>query len=365
MFKSTKIRLLAIIFLAILFLAQNIQILNLSFVNSNLKDENEIIKSSENFKEILGICAKKGYFYEIKDAFGSVIASNLPKLDDNLIFYETKFKEDSQTYSLKIAKEKSQSATKVIFHFILALIATLILAYMAYLIALKSHDEAKKMMNTFFNDAMHEIKTPLGVAFMNLEMLELRNKHTHRIKSALKQMKLVFEDIEYYIKHSKIAFPLVKIELCEFLRQRIKFLSTIANVKNIVIEQEIPSEIFIFMSEVEATRLIDNTISNAIKYSDPGSKILVSLSLSDGEKAEFSVRDFGCGIADTKAIWERYSRENTAQGGFGLGLNIVRSICDKFGVSYNVVSKVGEGSVFSYKIPIYKEKFLDEISDVK
>ncbi|WP_235597658.1 hypothetical protein [Campylobacter iguaniorum] len=54
---------------------------------------------------------------------------------------------------------------------------------------------------------MHELKTPLGVATINLEMLELKNKNTHRIKSALKQMKITYEDVEFFIKHSYKNFP--------------------------------------------------------------------------------------------------------------------------------------------------------------
>ncbi|WP_367272152.1 hypothetical protein [uncultured Campylobacter sp.] len=58
-------------------------------------------------------------------------------------------------------------------------------------------------------------------------------------------------------------------------------------------------------------------------------------------------------------MWDRYSRENAALGGFGLGLNIIDKICKRYGIAKSVSSKLGEGSTFCYKIPLFKQKLLD------
>ncbi|PSM51344.1 two-component sensor histidine kinase [Campylobacter blaseri] len=232
--------------------------------------------------------------------------------------------------------------------------------YFMYLSIVKPHLEQKKMMNIFFNDAMHELKTPLGVASINLEMLDVKTKHTHRIKSALKQMKITYEDVEYYIKNRQVDFPKINLNLSNFLKDRIKFLSTIAHSKNMEIISNIEDSLCIYMSEIEATRLIDNNISNAIKYSDVSSKIIVTLKKDRGY-AVFTIKDFGKGIKDPKNIWNRYTREDVSLGGFGLGLNIVLNICLKYNISYKVDSDYGKGSTFVYKIPLYTDKFLDKV----
>jgi signal transduction histidine kinase len=66
-------------------------------------------------------------------------------------------------------------------------------------------------------------------------------------------------------------------------------------------------------------------------------------------------RDYGVGIKEIEQIFERYYRENQDKGGFGIGLNIVKSIIDKAGINLHIDSQYGKGSVFSYTFfpPIY------------
>ncbi|MBE7358093.1 HAMP domain-containing histidine kinase [Campylobacter sp. RM12327] len=244
---------------------------------------------------------------------------------------------------------------------IITIVVVFALMYVSYESISKPYQEQKRLMNMFFNDAMHELKTPLGIATINLEMLGYKDKHTHRIKSALKEMKVTYEDVEFFIKNSYTNLPKIKINFSYFLLSRVKFISTIANVKNIKILTNIEKNLEIFMSEIEATRLVDNNLSNAIKYSKENSKILINLTKINDDFILFSVEDFGRGIKDTNEIWKRYTREDYSQGGFGLGLNIISSICKKYGISYDVKSVYTKGSIFSYKIPIYMDKILDNI----
>lgn len=66
------------------------------------------------------------------------------------------------------------------------------------------------------------------------------------------------------------------------------------------------------------------------------------------ERGLFWVRDSGCGIQpqDLPKIFNRYSRFNSSNGGFGLGLNIVKKICDETKIELACHSKAGEGSQF-------------------
>lgn len=224
------------------------------------------------------------------------------------------------------------------------------------------YQEREDIAKRFFNDCMHELKTPLGVAMINIEMLQIHNKYTHRIKSALKQMKLTYEDVEYFIKNRHINFKAKRMNISKFLNDRIKFSHIMANVKNIKISSQIKPDLEIFISEIELTRLIDNTINNAIKYTNENGKIEISLA-NDENFAKFCVKDNGIGIKDTKKIWKRYERENLSSGGFGLGLAIVKNICDKYKIKKNVISNFGAGSTFIYEIPLFKEKFLDKFEN--
>ncbi|MBT4178639.1 MAG: GHKL domain-containing protein [Campylobacteraceae bacterium] len=96
--------------------------------------------------------------------------------------------------------------------------------------------------------------------------------------------------------------------------------------------------------------LIDNNISNAIKYSYPNSTININLKIKNsGYLLEFI--DYGIGIKDTDKLFTRYYREESTTGGFGIGLNIVKSILDQYNITLNIKSELKKGSTFSYIFP--------------
>jgi signal transduction histidine kinase len=92
---------------------------------------------------------------------------------------------------------------------------------------------------------------------------------------------------------------------------------------------------------------VDNTISNAIKYSNDDSHVEINVYTVD-EHIVFEVIDHGVGIKDTSKIFSRYYRENEAKGGFGIGLNIVKKIIDEENILLEIKSALGEGTRFRY-----------------
>ncbi|CUU78445.1 sensor histidine kinase [Campylobacter hyointestinalis] len=376
MFDQVKIPLLATVILMLLFIAQGFWTIKLNIKSEQNKDIAMLAKKSAILsKNLSNLDNQNSLIYEfaLYDSNENIITSKLSKNPPNLnfqvlvqngfIYYKTAILQDQKTYFLVVAKQQNWYKIGLIstLIFIGTIILVFISIYFIYQSTLKIHQRQKKMMNSFFNDAMHELKTPLGVATLNLDMLEIRNKNTHRIKSALKQMKMTYEDVEFFIKHSYENFPKKPINFSYFLEQRVRFLTTIANSKDIKIISKIEPNLEIFMSEIELTRLSDNNISNAIKYSKSGNDIEIYLTKEDGFVV-FSVKDYGKGIKDTKAIWQRYAREDLSVGGFGLGLNIVANICNKYNIIYSVSSVLGKGSTFTYKIPAFKEKLIDKLN---
>ena len=91
----------------------------------------------------------------------------------------------------------------------------------------------------------------------------------------------------------------------------------------------------------KALKLFNNLISNAIKYSHPGSTVTISL-----KNAVFTIRDEGIGISDEmrEKIFERYSRGTDYAGGFGVGLSIVAAICHEYGIEIELDSKLDRGT---------------------
>ncbi len=217
-------------------------------------------------------------------------------------------------------------------------------------ISLRPLEKANRYLTVFFNDAMHELKTPLGVMQLNLEFLRSKeeSKVLRRLYNSMQSMILIYEDIEYHIKHTHVEYKAEHLNFSHFLQNRIEVFSDLARIKDIDIEKEIIDNLSLNINRIELQRIIDNTISNAIKYSPKKTKIIIRL-YKEADHIIFSVQDQGVGIRDTKKIFERYAREDVIQGGFGIGLSIVKHICDKNGIEISVKTQLSQGSLFSYR----------------
>jgi signal transduction histidine kinase len=246
----------------------------------------------------------------------------------------------------------------------------MVIAFLVFLVIffiIKQSAEPYKKFNlyleNFIKDAMHEMKTPIGVILLNLDGLDNiyeNNKMIKRAKSAIKNMMVVYEDLEFFVRKNRIEHPKENIDLSKFTKQRIEFFRDLLNSKEITVDQNIQNTLHVNFSKLELSRVIDNTISNAIKYSKNSTKIEINLK-RNADFIELKIKDEGKGIKDINKIFDRYYRGDKISGGFGIGLNIVKNICDKNDVQVKVSSKEKEGSSFIFNFKSYNiEKLLKE-----
>jgi PAS domain S-box-containing protein len=136
----------------------------------------------------------------------------------------------------------------------------------------------------------------------------------------------------------------------------IKSFRSLARDKNIELNEDIPEK----LPEIEAdgdrlTQVVINLLSNAIKYSDPGSSVTVKTESRNGALL-FQVTDHGIGISEEAMshLFERFYRveDKLARGGTGLGLYISKQIIEAHGGHIWAESQAGEGSTFSFTLPI-------------
>lgn len=218
----------------------------------------------------------------------------------------------------------------------------------------RSLAQTNNYLEQFFNDAMHEIRTPLGIIQFNLDMLSQTVKKSnkallYRTQAATKSLTSIYEDIEYFIKNKNVEFLKEDMNLSLFLRGRIEFFDVLAKIKGITLKSDIEEEIYYRFNRIEAQRIIDNNISNAIKYSKQNTLINISLKKSD-KVISLIFKDQGIGIPDVSKIFKRYFRGDEIKGGFGIGLNIVDVICKKYNIKIEVKSEQEKGSEFIYTL---------------
>lgn len=196
------------------------------------------------------------------------------------------------------------------------------------------------------------MNTPLSIISLNIDSLESLlgpKEQFETIKASSKSLSSIYNDLYYLSKKEKRVSEPTNINLMRFLSSRMAFFDEMANVKDIDISLDIHNEFNIFMDSYELERVIDNTISNAIKYSFENSNIDIILDIEE-DSYKLEIKNEGIQIADTKTIFDAYYQQKEKNVGFGLGLSIVKDICNKYKIDINVTS-INNQTSFSYFFP--------------
>jgi two-component system, sensor histidine kinase and response regulator len=219
---------------------------------------------------------------------------------------------------------------------------------------LKQHYMLEEM-NVLLRESFHEIYTPLGLIKSSLSLLELEekdNEHLQNIKSSVQSLHSIYEDMYYAIKKEVRAYPPKWIDLESFINTRIKLFTPQMQYKNLSFNFDLKIESpMININETELERLIDNLMSNAIKYAIKNSFILIEISPFN-EKIKIEISNKSEKIKDAKKLFDELYREDHSVMGLGIGLSIVKKICDKYNIDIDVESNDDITSFILY----YEEK---------
>ncbi|MBP9490924.1 MAG: HAMP domain-containing histidine kinase [Aliarcobacter sp.] len=206
----------------------------------------------------------------------------------------------------------------------------------------------------FIADTVHQIRTPLTNIMMNAEMVKKLQKDSSlysfidKIDASVNMLSNSYEDLAYITTSDTFEYAAAKINLTHILKDRIRFFSTISKVSKKEIESNIEDNIFININQIEVERIIDNNISNAIKYATKNELITINL-YKNNDKLILEFKSFGNAIKNKDRIFDKNYREDEGKRGLGLGLNMVKNICDKYGILYEV-SYLNNQNIFTYNL---------------
>ncbi len=222
----------------------------------------------------------------------------------------------------------------------------------------KSYSESLvKAQDSFIKHSIHEINTPLAVILMHLDIYKMKydeNEYISKVEAATKMIATIYDDLTYMVKRDRMEYKKEWLDMSDFLYQRIDFFSEIAKANNHAIWSNIQNDVMIYFNPLELQRLIDNNLSNAIKYAKKESDIKVAL-YQDQENIilEF-ITVSQKKIEDVEKIFYPFHREESSELGLGLGLEIVRLICDKESIKI-VVDSTEIVTRFAYYFSLTKE----------
>lgn len=204
----------------------------------------------------------------------------------------------------------------------------------------------------FIADTVHQIRTPLTNILMNSEMIKKFQKDSsmntfiEQIDASINMLSNSYEDLSYLLTSDTISYKPKKVDLKASLIERINFFSTISKVNFKKIQAQIDKSIYVYINDIELERIIDNNLSNAIKYGYKDKTIDVAL-IENEKEAILEFKSFGNEIKNKDIIFNKNHREDEAKRGLGLGLFMVSNICIKNSIRYDVYYKKGQ-NIFRY-----------------
>ena len=228
-------------------------------------------------------------------------------------------------------------------------IASLFVALIGYLLSrllLKPVKENFAILNRFMKDSAHELNTPVTALMMSANYLK-KSYDPEMVEHMLMSSKMiseVYNSISYLTFHDLDIQEKEEFNLAETIQRSADYFKEIAASKNIIIQTDLHT-LIINMDKNSIKKLINNLITNAIKYSYRDKTINISL-----QSNILTIKDEGVGIdkKDQKKIFQRYKRlQKEEAGGFGIGLDIVMGICRSNNIKIELQSKIGKGSTFT------------------
>lgn len=218
--------------------------------------------------------------------------------------------------------------------------------------------------NEFLGIAAHDLKNPLTAIIGSAELISMApnspkvGKLASNISSAGTRMRdLIMTLLDANaIEQGQFSSNIERCDLSVLVAQSVEQNLQNATRKGIAINTYAPPGMWAMADKNATIQILDNLISNAVKYSPQNSTILIGIVLGDGE-VRVEVKDQGPGLSDEdqKKLFRKFTRLSSkptaGESSTGLGLAIVKRLAESMHGSVHCVSQLGQGSTFSVSLP--------------
>ena len=230
---------------------------------------------------------------------------------------------------------------------------------------------ANQVRSNFISMVSHELRTPLNSVHGFIDLLlhnhmgaltPEQNTYLGYTQEGVNQLISIVEDILFMTRSDLGQFAIKQQEapFGALVRQVVSSLQPQAQKAEVAITQDIPATLpSLYIDSQKIIQVLNNLITNAIKFTPPGGTITVRSRLYDAMSVMISVADTGYGIPyeDQHHVFERFYQSNHTQqskmGGYGLGLSIAKLIVEQHGGTIGFDTIPNEGTTFYFTVPIY------------
>lgn len=221
-----------------------------------------------------------------------------------------------------------------ILYFFLTSFVLFFLSIIYSLYSLKPLKEALNLLDIFLKDIIHDLNTPISSILLNLKILTKKDspEAIKRIKYSALSIGSLYKNLEASINQA--SFEISSVDIKELIEQKVKYFSYLYPETTFVLDIQTDA---LQTSQEAISRILENLISNACKYSQEKPEISLQV-----KNRTIVIQDNGIGIKDTKKVFERFYKEN--ERGLGLGLDIVKKLCDKLHINIVIQSSYKKGT---------------------
>jgi len=246
---------------------------------------------------------------------------------------------NARQYTLELKKLQQDA----LLNFLIILSVVLILSILFSFYALSPLRNALLLTQEFIKDILHDFNTPLASLRLNSAMLKkeiVENQKVQRIEQSVSTILNLEEHLGSYL-HSH-ALQKEQFDLQELLTERIAMLEK--NYPAIHFKLGLSNQKLSTNKEA-LSRIIDNILSNAAKYNKRNGSVSI---IYNQENFLLSITDTGVGIKNPKRIFERFYKEQ--ERGLGIGLHIVKKLCEELKIKISVESQMSQGTTFTLNL---------------
>ncbi|MFA5426723.1 MAG: response regulator [Sulfurimonas sp.] len=190
-------------------------------------------------------------------------------------------------------------------------------------------------LKRLMEESFHELYTPLSIISSAMQMQELEYKksdYTQMSLAACKALQNIYDDLYYSISYSDKIREKKVFDFSALLHQRVQYFSLVAHSRSLTFKIIAPEQITLLLNQEEMERVLDNLISNAIKYTKENGEITISITPEE-DKWVFLICNPTSKEIDVTKIFQKYHRQQEEIFGLGIGLELVQSICKKNDIS--------------------------------
>lgn len=227
---------------------------------------------------------------------------------------------------------------------------------------LESEKKSFNNKNAFLGVLGHELRTSLQAIISSVEVIIQKKdgtafNHFERLENAAMKMERQMKDLAEFAKvdNGNVEIKIASFKLRKIVQDTVEQSISILNKKSVSVSLGDISDVYIKSDPSRAMQIIENIVTNAIKYTENGN-VLVSAVVHEKSKLIIKVEDTGQGIPKDKidtifSPFVRVGNDNKVPG-FGMGLAIVHGVVKAMNGTIDVKSDVGKGTVFTVSLPI-------------